>query len=43
MPIACRDPKPAIPNLGMMLLTERYVWINHRSMVRFVSMMKLIG
>jgi len=33
----------AIPNLGMMLPTECNVWINLRSMVRFVSMMKLIG
>jgi hypothetical protein len=43
MPIACRDPKPAIPNLGMMLPTERNVWINLRSMVRWVSMMKPVG
>jgi hypothetical protein len=27
----------------MMLPTESNVWINLRSMVRFVSMMKLIG
>ena len=33
----------AIPNLGMMLPTECNVWINFRLMVRFVSMMKLIG
>jgi hypothetical protein len=43
MPIACRDPKPTIPNLGMMLPTERNVWINLRSMVRWVSMMKPVG
>jgi len=33
----------AIPNLGMILPTECNVWINLRSMVRLVSMMKLIG
>ena len=33
----------AIPNLGMIVPTERNVWINLRLMVCFVSMMKLIG
>ena len=33
----------AIPNLGMILPTECNVWINLRSMVRLVSMVKLIG
>jgi hypothetical protein len=33
----------AIPNLGMILPTKCNVWINLRLMVRFVSMMELIG
>lgn len=33
----------ALPNLGMIVPTECNVWINLRSMVRLVSMMKLIG
>jgi hypothetical protein len=41
-PVVRHADPAAIPNLGMIVPTERNAWINLRSMVRLVSMMKSV-